>query len=371
MAAGLIALYPLFVFGVTAAALIVLLAVAVLAWRRRGLTRRTLVNAAGALALVLGLTAAFSLVSFLRSVRYWHSVLEGGFLSPGLPKYNLPYSVLPGWLLQTREFYFLSELGHAPAKQVLLGVVLPIVLILVIVYGVRRRRASLFLVPLVLVCAAIGEYTSARHACSYCTDRALLPLAPVGIGLLALGVAALATARARWMRWGGALVAVVAVVAVGERTRQERVRFANGSYFLDAGTRSLLSEVPPNSGAVDIEGYAKDPGKAPGELPLAYFLAWERNRGAVSVPTESSDYASLAYLGEANPRNPQFDPSYRYVLTRLGGVQAGGAVLARTGSLALEERSSPLDVDGRLRPGTALRRASTRRGSPGSRGRCG
>jgi hypothetical protein len=62
------------------------------------------------------------------------------------------------------------------------------------------------------------------------------------------------------------------------------------------------------------------------------------------VPSEYVDNSSLAYLGEANPANPQLIPGYRYVLTRLAGVQTGRRVIARTGSLALEERSGPLDA---------------------------
>jgi hypothetical protein len=139
-------------------------------------------------------------------------------------------------------------------------------------------------------------------------------------------------------------IAVVVVVAVGERTRQERLRFADGAYFLEAGDRALLTHLPSNAGDVELEGYGDDPGKAPGELPLVYFLAFERNHGAVSVPSEYTENASLAYLGEANPANPQFSPTYRYVLTRLPGVQTGRRMVAQTGSLGLEERVGPLDV---------------------------
>ena len=283
-------------------------------------------------------------MSFLRDVRYWHAVLNGAYYLSGLPQYHLPYSVLPGWLLQTREFYFLTELGSTSAKQVLIGVILPILFIAVIVFGLKRRHVSLILLPLVLTYAAMAWYTSASHNCSYCTDRALLPIAPLSIGLLVLGVAALATAPARWLRWTGLLMALVVVVAVGERTRQERLRFADGAFFLEEGRRALLAHVPPHGGTVNLEGYGEDPGLAPGEMELTYYMASERTHGAVSVPSEYVDYASLAYLGEANPRNPQFDPSYRYVLTRLGGVETGRRVIVRTGSLALEERSGSLDV---------------------------
>jgi hypothetical protein len=305
---------------------------------------RKLLSAGAAVGLLVALSILFNVVSFLRDLRYWHAVLNGAYYDSGLPMYHLAYPVLFGWLLQTREFYSLTELSHAPFSELLIGVILPILFIVVILIGLRRHRAALMLIPLVLIYAAMALYTSLSHGCSYCTDRALLPLAPLSIGLLVLGVAALATAPRRWLRWSGIAVALVVLIAVGERTRQERLRFADQAYFLDSGNRALLSHLPPHAGTVDIEGYGEDPGKAPGEMMLVYYTVSEHNHGAVSVPSEYVNNNSLAYAGEADPANPEFDPDYRYVLTRLGGVQTGRRVLARAGSLALEERVGSLDA---------------------------
>lgn len=344
LASGLMALYPLFVPGVAFAAAFTLMVAGGVAWWNGTLTRRALAWTGARIVVVLALSVLFNLVSFARDEQYWRGVLNGSYYIEGLPVYHLPYSVLPGWLLQTREFYFLTELGATSAKQVLLGVILPIVFITVIVSGLKRRRIGLVLVPLVLVFAAMAEYESSVHHCSYCTDRTLLPIAPLSIALLALGVAALATASARWLRWAGVAIAVLVLAAVGERTRQERVRVADDAYFLNDGNGALLSHLPSHAGPVDLEGYGESPTAAPGELPLVYFLASERNREEVSVPSEYNDYNALAYLGGANPANPQFDPNYRYVLTRLAGVQTGRKVIARAGPLALEERTAPLDA---------------------------
>jgi hypothetical protein len=341
---GLVALYPLFVPEVAISAMVVLLAVTILAQRRGNLSLRTFAGATGAIVVVVAMTVVLNVVSFLRDVGYWHDVLNGAHIGSGLPQYALPVSVLPGWLLQTREFYSLTNLAHAPFHEVLTGVALPAILIAAIIAGLWYRRRSLILIPLILACAALAEYTSVNRHCSYCVDRNSLPIAPLAIGLLALGIAALATAPRRWLRWSGVIVAIVAVIAVASRTRQERLRFSDDSYFLDASNRALLSHLPSNAGTVDLEGYGEDPGKATGELPLLYFLASERNHGAVSVPSEYTDYASLAYLGESNPANPEFNPDYRYVLTRLGGLQTGRRTIARTGSLALQERTGPLDA---------------------------
>jgi hypothetical protein len=271
-------------------------------------------------------------------------VLNGAYYIEGFPQYHLPYSVLPGWLLQTREFYFLTELGSAPPKQILLGVILPVIFLAVMWFGLKHRRATLILLAPVLIFLAMAEYTNASHHCSYCTDRTLLPLGPLLIGLLALGIAALAAAPALWLRLTAVVVAVVALVAGGQRTRQERVRFANGAYYLDAGNRALLSHLPPHPGPVNLEGYGQDPAHAPGELPLVYLTVWERNHEQVSLPTEYDDFRGLAYLGGPKSVNSQFNSNYRYILTRLAGVYTGRTTIARTGPLALEERSGPLDV---------------------------
>jgi hypothetical protein len=340
---GLMALYPLFVpaVGISAAAVLVFLCIRT--WLRGQLNRRTLLRFIAGLVFMIALSILFDVVAFMRDVRYWRQVLEGGYYLSGLPLYHLPLLVLPGWLLQTREFYFLTELGTASPKEILIGALIPLLFIAVILFGVRRRPAALIPLLLLLVYAAMGEYTSAAHNCSYCTDRTLLPIAPLAIGLLVLGIASLATAPSWYLKLFGIAVAIIAVVAVGARTRQERLRFADGAYFLDGGDRALLSHLP-HDGSVDLEAYGQDPRHAPGELELVYLLGFEQSHGHVSVPSEFTDYGGLAYLTNSNPRNPQFNPNYRYVLTRLGGVQTGRHVIARTGSLALEERTGPLDA---------------------------
>jgi hypothetical protein len=345
LAAGLMALYPLFVPGTVIAAAVVLLVVGGIAWQRGKLTRRTLLWAGARIGIVLALSILFNLVSFARDEQYWRAVLNGNYYLAGLPVYHLPYSVLPGWLLQTREFYFLTELGSTSPQQILLGVILPIVFIVTIVSGLKRRQIGMVLVPLVVIFALMAAYENASHHCSYCTDRTLLPIAPLSIALLALAVATLATAPSRWLRWTGVAVAILALAAVGERTRQERMRVADDAYFLEGGNRALLSHLPPRAGPVDLEGYGENPvGAAPGELPLVYLLASELNREEASVSSEYNDYNALAYLGGANNKNPQFSPYYRFILTRLAGVQTGRKVIARTGPLALEQRITPLDA---------------------------
>jgi hypothetical protein len=344
LVAGLMALYPLFVPMAAVGALIILLFLAGVAWRRRRLSRRMIVGTLGALALVVALSIALDVVAFTRNVQYWHAILNGSYFISSFPKYYLPVSVLPGWLLQTREFYFLTNLGDSSAHELVLGILIPLIFLAGIVVGLIRRRAALVLLPFVIVASALALYVSLAHDCSYCADRNLIAIGPLAIGLLGIGVASLTTARSRWLRWMGVALAVLVVVSVAARTRQERLRFSDGAYFLDSANHALLSHRPPHSGIVDLETYGAVPGRAPGEQLLAYDLVSEQTQGEVSLPTEYVEYSALNYAGEANPANPQFSPYYRYVLTRLGGVQNGRRVIARTGSLALEERSEPLDT---------------------------
>jgi hypothetical protein len=342
--AGVMALYPLFVPAIALSAAAVLIVVAVGAWWRGSLTRRRLLIGLGCVGTVIALSIVFNIVSFLRDVRYWRTVLEGGYYLSSLPKYHLPYSVIPGWLLQTREFYNLTELGSTSAGEVLIGVILPGLFIGIIVFGLKRHRLGLILALIVVVFAAMGMYTSAKHGCSYCTDRTLLPIAPLSIGLLAVGIAALVTASSWWLRWIGIAVALIAIVSVAQRTRTERVRFSNGAFFLEASERALVSKLPKHAGPLYLEGFGQDLRRAPGELPIVYLLAWERNHGEVSIISEYTDYGGLGYFTNADPANPQFSPRYRYVLTRFGGVETGRRLISRKGSVALEERTGPLDA---------------------------
>jgi hypothetical protein len=341
---GLSALYPLFVPGIAISGVVALLVLGARRAMRGQLSREMLRQVAGSVALVIVLSILFDVVTFSRNVRYWREVLKGADYFSTLPQYHLPFSILPGWLFQTREFYSLTGLGSASAWQLLIAVVLPIVIVVVMLFVVSPRRAGVILLVPLLTYALMALYTSAAHGCSYCTDRAMLPIAPLSIGLFTLGVAALATMPRAWLRWTGMALAVILLLAVAERTKQERLRFSQGAYFLDSESRDLLSHLPAKPGVVDIEGYGEDPGTSVGEVPLIYAMVSERTGGAVSIPTEYGDYDGLAYVGDANPRNSQFDPSYRYVLTRLGGMQTGRRIIARSGSLALEERAGPLDV---------------------------
>lgn len=342
--AGLQTVYPLFLPPIVlgAAAAIALLTARRL--RRRRPTQDEVLLAVGQLTLVCGLAALFTLVAFSRNVRYWTSLLNGSQVLLGLPQYSLPFNVLPGWVLQTREFYGLVDLRHgASAGQLAMGGLVPLILVGVIVQAVRRHREALVMLVVAAGASLLAYYTWAGRDCSYCVQRNLIPIGALAAPALGLGLAAIVTLRWRGRIPLAAAVGALILVAVGHEGVVERQRLANGSYLLNTENREALGALPRNAGPVEIEGFGQGPA-APMAVPLVYNLVDEKTNGKMSLPTDRDDAAGLAYLGGTEPLGPSFKPDYRYVLTNLTGISTARRVLARHGQVALEERTQPLDV---------------------------
>jgi hypothetical protein len=294
------------------------------------------------------LAGVLSPIAFGRDLRYWKAILQGAFNYSGLPKYHLPISVLPGWLLQTRQFYFLYDIGVGGAKQLLFAVILPAIFMAIIIFGLVKRRFGLVLVAFIAVCAVLAEYVEVANHCEYCVQRNLLPVGPILALLLAAGVAALLAAGSRPLRWFGVAVCVVIVATVGEVARQEHTYVNDTGYLLDSSNRAALAHLPHNHGYVEVEGYQADI-RSPGELPLVNDLVNEHTGEHASIPMAADDYASGAYIAGPTPPGVWYHPYYKYVLTRMPGV-------GRTA-----ERSSAC-------PGWRYRSARTRSTSPPSQG---
>jgi hypothetical protein len=297
----------------------------------------------GRLALVCGLAAAFTPVAFARNVRYWTSLLNGSQSFVGLPTYLLPLNILPGWLLQTREFYGLVDLSNATVGQLVMGAVLPLLALVVIVFAARRYREVSVMLLVGAGASLLAYYTWSDRGCSYCVQRNLIPVAALAAPALGLGIAAIATLRWRGRTALAAAVGAVIIVAVGHEGLIERQRVANGSYLLDDPDRQAIAALPRNPPPVELEGFGEGPAP-PMELPLVYNLVDEKGYGNVSLPTDRDDNHGLAYLGGLEPLGPAFKPDYGYVLTRLGGIATDRRVLARYGPIALEQRTHDLDA---------------------------
>jgi hypothetical protein len=293
----------------------------------------------GALALVL------DPVAVARDVHYYQLVLRNEVPFPRVG-FHLPVSVLPGWIAQTREFWNMPPLGTGGFKQLMLALLLPLAFAAVAVLGVRRHRSSAMVVVVAVVYAVLAEYAYvSQQSCTYCGERNLLPLAPLAAVLIGVGVCALVTTGRRWGLFAGLVVSAVIVVAVGQRARVELIRFADSGYFMTAREAALPSRVPDHHASVYEEGFEASVA-AQAAQPLMYHLLNEHFPGHVSILLGSDLGNALQYVnfGSVLPPGPEFDPNYRYVLTRLGAVSTDRRVIARSGSVALEERVAPLDI---------------------------
>ncbi len=338
--AGYLTVYPLFVPMIVLGSATVLGVLGIVRLRRGRPARREVLGAAWRLALVLGLTAAFTPVAFARALSYWRTVLNSlsGLPVSGLPKYHLPISVLPGWLLQTHEFYLLGN-GPGGAVSFALTVLAPLVVIAVGFGWFPRAFVGL---AFAAACALLAEYVWVKQSCSYCVQRNLLPIAPLAAVMLGLGVAALWSIRHPLARLGAALAVVLIVVTVGGRVLDERRAIAGTAYFLASSDRTTLAHLPQRDAVVEVEGFNENV-RAPGELPLVVALVNERTGGHASVVLDAPDYSANAYIGP--PDQPSLtNPAYRFVLTRLAGVATDRRTLSRSGGISLQQRTSSLDV---------------------------
>lgn len=343
LAAGVVTLYPLFAPPLVIAAALLIGFLLLRAARKRTLTLRLVAGGALRIAAVPAVAAAISPVAFGRDLRYWQAILQGAVPFSGLPQYHLPIGVLPGWLLQTREFYQLVDLGRGGAKGLILAVILPLLFVLLIGYGLKRFRIACGALSLLVACGVLATYVHSANGCNYCVQRNLLPLGPLLAALLSLGIFALLSQPARYLRGAGAVGLLLVVVAVGDRARTDRLLVVDQAYIQDSANRYVLNALPARHGTLEVEGFGSSL-RAPGELPLVYELADERVHGRISLPAEVSDYSALAYLGGIRTAGPEFKPDYSYVLTRFAGILTTRRLIARSGGIALEKRTQPLDV---------------------------
>jgi hypothetical protein len=311
-------------------------------------TRRVRVAVLGRAAKLLGLVVLFAIalspVAFARNVDYWRVVSGESYLRQGFPKYDLPVQVIPGWILQTREFYFLPHLSAGGLQGWILGGLVPLVLIGLIVFGLWRFRWALILVGGALAAAGLAYYALNRYDCSYCEQRNLLTLGPVAAVFTGVAVTALWTWRGAVFKVVAVAVGVVILVLAGHKSSVEARRAVDGAYVVPSSLDGVLDALDHRPGPVLLEGLGAGY-DAPAELPATYNAVDETTRSRLALPAEIDDHNGLAYyLGPRKQAGPEFTPSYRWVLTRLGGVSTSRRLVARGGPYALEERTRPLDV---------------------------
>lgn len=343
--AGLQASYPELI-PITGATVVVVLVVLTAATLIRGVPISALrpgarhAGAAAAIALVGSPRTMFWTVDYL--VRQLATLEAAEFLVPY--QMRLPY--LPGWLAQTREFYSFAFARPTGAPQLIWGGLVPLVLVVMIGFGLRRYRRAWPLVVVVVVAAGQAWTSQRTFDCGYCVQRSLLSLIPVVSVLCGVGLASLATLGRR--RGGVAISAVTAILVVGVGQTMFRTveRAVDGAYAAPPYLPAMLDSLErlPGRGAVNMEGFNSVPLWSWIDLPTTYTAVDYRTRRRVSIPAEHDDWGGFAYWRKRPRSHPVYTPHYDWVLTRLGGVDTGRSEIARHGPLRLQRRSRPFDV---------------------------
>ena len=343
---GLLSTYPLLVAPAAAAGGGALLWLAVRRWRSGGAGVRTdLVRGALAVAYMVALAVCLNLVSFTRDLRYWKALVTGQ-LNPtqfGFPVFYMKAESLPAWLFQTRNLFTLPPATGSGLAIKVEEILSPLLFIGVVFVALRRFRILWWLVVVIAVAALLGEYEAAKNACSYCTDRSLLPIGPALVGLFAVGLGVLWMSKSR-IAWAAGLAAVILwLIPAFTAQRDLRHRVSGAGTFLSSSDRAVLAHLPPNT-SVAVEGFDGDLNSASPSEPFAYELADEESNGHATVPGDVSNYNALAYFGVQPLDAGQFNPQYQYVLTRLPGIATGRRTVASAAGVALQKRVASLDV---------------------------
>jgi hypothetical protein len=343
MAAGLQTLYPLFVPPLVVGAVIVL-AVLGIGWvRRHGWSAAAAAKATGMVLGVTAIAAVLTPVAFERNVRYWKLILQGKQSYAGLPAYDLPPAIVPSWLLQTRELYFLPHLSGQPLSQLLVSLAVPLLIVAAIAYGLRRRPVALGALAVIVAAVLIANRTATSDDCSYCAQRSLLVVAPLAMALFGIGLAAMRSRGGR-VALAALPIALITVVAVGNMGRHAALRLQWASYVFDEQVNTVLSKLPDQRGPVHIEGFGMTY-LAPMVEPLAYNRVNEVTDAPVSIAAETDSGRGLTYLGGARPIGLEFRPDYKYILTRFPDIAVPTRrTIKRSGPVALEQRTGDLDV---------------------------
>jgi MFS family permease len=363
---GMMTVYPAFL-PLVAVGFAVAMAIH-LARDRRGGSLRT--GALGSLAAVAAVVV-FGPVSLAKNVDYARAVADGLLNKPTdegtwnepvlygdfgkakelptiketFPPFYPPAEAAPAWITQSRERYDLLPISLLSAEDVAFrGIALPALVMVLAAAGAWRYRRIAFLLLAVAVSLALSYYGYQAQDCSYCGQRALLAIPPILVVLASCGLVATAGwIAARSSARSGFLVAVsAALVLVGTALYNDRAlaeRLVDAGYSLQPGAREVIDDAP---GEVLLEGVGAG-------HPYTSFFESNLLPLATRVETEvrpQVDWKGLpiAIFPERYPPGLPENPDYRYVLTRIGGIESDRRVVAQRGPYALEERTAPLDV---------------------------
>jgi hypothetical protein len=300
---GLQAVYPELLAAAVLGMGITLVVLLMLAWRRRKrvpITRATVRSTAGLL-LLAGVTG---LLTSPRTLPWTYDYVAAGNykeLAKSVIQYNMELQFLPGWLLQTREFYTFAF--------------------------------------------AQALVTASSLDCSYCAQRTLFALAPIVPALLAGGLWALMRSGGRARDLGVAL-GTLAVCAIAVTSWSAIQRMKDGVVAMPSNRLEKLAEHvrSDTSGGIALEGFDAVPLASWLELPLTYNVVKQAKPQRISLVADENQYGGLSYYGARPADAPSWNPDYQWVLSRIGGFDHSRTEVFRQGPISLQRRVEPFDV---------------------------
>ncbi len=259
-----------------------------------------------------------------------------------LPSYNVVPKTILGWLTQTREFYSFAYSAPRGVAFAVVGVLIPLALVAVAGFGAVRRPALRAVALVVVAAIAQSAYLNVSTGCTYCVDRTMLIAAPFAAVSIVGGLSLLTGAGTRQLATG--LGAVATLLAAGSVLRLEQ-RAERGAYMPAKDLGSMTTQISRHvDGTLQLEGFAATPKWAYSDTPVVYDAAQEATPHRISMIPVYDDYGGLTYLRTRPVGHPAYTVDYEYVLSRLGGLDSGRELVARTATMKLERRRGPFDV---------------------------
>ena|GEM_PF-1446270 len=345
--AGLSTLYPILVLPLVVTAALYLMGLALWKSRRNWVDLlHELIRDAGFLCAVIVVSSIFDLVAASRNVSSWLSLLEGNGAPSNAPQYHLGLGVVASWLLQTRDFYSVAFGPQNPFANFVPAVVIPLLIVLVAILGIRRSRATWAPLVFIVISALIATKQVALDSCTYCEDRSVLPVAPTALFVIFTAIASL-NLRAN-LRGRSVVAAATASLLcfAGLSLNNERERFASEGIFLPDAIQTAIANIPRTVRPVELEGFGTVPFPAVlGEEAPAYEALSEATSHGISyLGHEPGDGVPDALGASTVPAKPSFHANYQYVLTRIPQIATGREIIFESDGVAVELRHEPLDV---------------------------
>lgn len=292
-------------------------------------------------------------VAISRAIQYLSSRTSDGPWTISLPLRYINVENVGSWLFGLRHLYEMSSTSALPASHLAFAIYFPVVLAIVVFFGIARLRVlGVFVAAPILVAGTLGvlayqEFQAGR--CEYCLWKSLTFMIPFLAVGLAFGLERIwhgtGTQGFVFLRRGlAASIAIVALVAIGNSDKKLVQTTRSVGNFCPCELRDLGKRLDrlPSRAPILIEGTGAMP-QPYFIVPAAYF-AVRGHKQPVHFDVGTPPTFGVAYLGlTPDSAVPYYSPNYGYVLTPFMDVRSNRTPLGRYGPLLLERRA-PIDV---------------------------